>query len=999
MESRPLKTKNASDLFHRGPADFNNLEIRSTWSGKVDEPADLQISLHVICTPNTQLPLLNLQPSYISLVKTSVRCLASGSDNGESRETPPRSPLFAFSAPVSDDDDGGEGSVYDECWDKDAPSGLSVIPEEDEFFEMELPEPESLDEDRGLDEEPPVSVSAPIISSTDGSVSETGLSELGLTPYPEDAGESGESGEHTVQREQESEKRDRRDSALSLFQLSPLSGYPPELPYEDFTFSQSLGKRSATDACLSDHEQDMEEKRTHRRNVSTHSSGSVCSTGIDFATLTGEIELQTRHTSDSIEGGPGRHSNRPSLIPERVSMGGLPPEQQQHSEVDNSHQEETEVEDNSQEKEESTDSIEKSIPDTSVPEAVAAGDVGAQLIVEELDAQTKIASDELLISSDTDEDTLSESEEYDPELGSPTPVKPSNPVIPPTPTSLTDTVAYDGVTSHAKTEKDVEEVLQTPKAASNGPPGAKGTPTKDEEDDDPGSPTPVRPTRLIIPPTKALVNEDTKSPSMPSSTDVAYPESESFQHVTSEPELDLNDGILLVSNPPQANYLTYKISITVSVRLQKGKLHGWHNLVIPGLPRVRNGESGYLIFLLPDSCGMEFRTTNFRRNKFVENCFFAEFAISGDLVIPLRVCDLRSYGIVKDFTVDYELLTDHDVLNGNKVSVAYNAVCELKLPNRRIWADKCCFFLDIEGGPEGFYQYELDQPCTKFPIIYLASWDRPVGVAHVQVTCPLKILEMFCITWDVKDLTRLETKWIPRIYPGSTGVNGQERQSLRKKFVDALGAANCYEFVEAEYDDTDMEDSDPEVSLHYAFWNDDASQDKEVDKISGEKGSPRLQVKLNTFVLWLVMVIVAMAVTLMLRAFDPMGRSWSMESTANATHVGARNVQTYYTNANEEYHLSNDTSADNSHGGGLSANGTLNVDQDSSEYETSNEGEKAALETSSALGDSDVKPDESDQPDSGVKPGPSATKLPFRDRVDYLLGWKGPTSQSRDEVS
>ncbi|OJJ89157.1 uncharacterized protein ASPGLDRAFT_207367 [Aspergillus glaucus CBS 516.65] len=47
MENHRLKTKHADDLFHRGTPDFNNLEIRSTWNGKVDEPADLQISLEV----------------------------------------------------------------------------------------------------------------------------------------------------------------------------------------------------------------------------------------------------------------------------------------------------------------------------------------------------------------------------------------------------------------------------------------------------------------------------------------------------------------------------------------------------------------------------------------------------------------------------------------------------------------------------------------------------------------------------------------------------------------------------------------------------------------------------------------------------------------------------------------------------------------------------------------------------------------------------------------
>lgn len=917
--------------------------------------------------------------------------------------------MFAFSAPVSDDDDGNEGSVYDECWEGNGPSGLSVIPEEDELLELGLgllePEPEPGTEPLDDLDESPVSVSAPTISSTDGSASGMGLSELGLMLYPEDVGESGE---HTTEGEQEgkAEQQDCQDSgALSLFQLSPLSDYLPKFPYEESTVSQSLGKRTASDACLSDNEQD-DEKRKPRMGVSTNSSSSVC---IDLAVLAGEIRSQTRHISDSIEGNPGRHSNRLSLIPEIRTTGELPPEQQQHSEVDNSHQEETEAEDASQEKEESADSIDKSTPDTLVPEAVATGDVDAQLIVEELDTQSKIASDELLISSDTDEDTPSESEEDDHELGSPTPVKPSNPVIPLTPTSLTETVAHDGsVKNHAKTEKGVKAVLGAPKTASdNLLLGAGGTPTKDD-DDDPGSPTPVRPTRLIIPPTTTPVIEDTKSPSMPSSAEVAYPESEPFQHVSSEPELDLKDGILLVSNPPQANFATYKITITVSVHLQKGKLKGWHDLVIPGLPRVRNGESGFLIFLIPDGCGMEFRTTNFRRNRFVENCFFAEFAISGDLIIPLRVCDLRSYGIVKDFTVDYEFIADHDVLDGNKVGVAYNAVCELKLPNRRIWADKCCFFLDIEGGPEGFYQYELDQPCTKFPIIYLASWERPIGAAHVQITCPPKILEMFCITWDVKDLSRLETKWLPRIYPGSPGVNGQERQTLRKKFINALGAADCYEFVEAEEDYTTVEDSDcPEVSVHYAFGNDDASQDQKADKVPGKNGSSRLLMTFTSllFLLWTVMVIVAMIGTLIVRVLDPLGWSPSMESIGNATHedVGLlveRDVELNLTTTNEGYHLANYTDNNHSREGSPDTIRMVGIDHSSSEYETSIEGGKVELKTSSVVGDSDVKPaDEPDQPESGVKPSPSATKTSLRDRVDYLLGWKGPTSQSRDEVS
>lgn len=903
-------------------------------------------------------------------------------------ESSPRSPLFAFSAPVSDDGDGDadaeEGSGYDEWEGEHVQTGLAAIPEEesmDQLLESELPEPEP----ESLDEEVLGAEAAAL-----GSVSATsspGSSGLNKVVYSKDL--AGGSREQTAERDQGADQHDfHDDECLSPCRLSPLLKGPAMVHHEDSLVSQNLGKRTASDACLSDPEQDTEEKKMHRMSALSNESKrtSTSSLGIDLDSLAA-MTTQTGLTSDSSSGG---HSRRPSLIPRRVRFTSEAPSEPvsttQPSEADDPHQGKTETGSASLEKE-NTDSI------LTLSEDSPASKAGTQLIVEELDTQSKVASDELLVSSDTDEETPSESDD-DLESGSPTPMKSSDLAMPLTPTSMTDTVARDvTMVSYPKMEIDVEKVSETPKAANDDlliSLDTEKTPTKDDEDDDPGSPTPVKPTRFITPPTIIPAVEGVKKPSMPFSTGASDTESEPFQHVSNEPVLDWIDGILMVSNPPQASDAAYKIAITVSAHLQKGKLQGWNNLVIPGLPRVKNGESGYFLFQMPEGYGMEFRTTSFCRHRFVENCFFAEFANSGDLVIPLRVCDL--FCIVKDFTVDQETIAEHEI-HCNKPSVAYNAICSLRLHNRCFEAEKCCFFIDVEGGPEGFYECELDRPCTEFPVIYLASTNRPTGISHVQITCPPRILDMFCIAWDVRDLSRLDSKWLPRIYPGSTGVNGPERHFLRQKFIEFLTAVDYYEIVEAEDDDTVVELFDcPEQAVSSSDHG--ASQDKQSHDIPTERPSERLTSSKQIIILTIIVLLFVLFGLAMFRpTFDPLG-PWSMDSTVgNATQSFGGDMGPNHINANEGYHLTNINIHEKyqSREDSTIMSETLDVD-DTQQYETSTERAKVELKASPAIGDiEDIKPTE---PVSGVVPSPS--QLSLRDKVDYLLGWKGPTVRSRE---
>jgi hypothetical protein len=272
--------------------------------------------------------------------------------------------------------------------------------------------------------------------------------------------------------------------------------------------------------------------------------------------------------------------------------------------------------------------------------------------------------------------------------------------------------------------------------------------------------------------------------------------SELGQSFMSEPKLDFQGGILFIRNPENVRPAIYKVAVTVSVLLEKDKSKGWSNLVIPGLPRMR--ESGFFLFQIPENHGLEFRTTNLQRYKIVENCFFAEFVNHGDLVVPLRVCDQKFYGIIKDFTVDQEIQADYQVIssadNEEKgfqadLMITYTAMCSLRLHNRCFWAEKCCFFLRLDGGPDCRFHCQLALQESRLQMINLENKGIPVGVTYLQVICSPKELDMFGVTWKVRLPGQQAINWLPRIYPVSSTTCESNRNNLRQTLTE----------LEAEY--------------------------------------------------------------------------------------------------------------------------------------------------------------------------------------------------------
>ncbi|KAL4733415.1 hypothetical protein BDV11DRAFT_213877 [Aspergillus similis] len=97
--------------------EYDNLEIRCTWSGEYEEVSNIRISLEVKCVPNTQLQLLSLRSPGIFFEESFLERLPQTEDDTahlESTNNTPQSPLFGFS-PLVRDVNRDTGLLFDGC--------------------------------------------------------------------------------------------------------------------------------------------------------------------------------------------------------------------------------------------------------------------------------------------------------------------------------------------------------------------------------------------------------------------------------------------------------------------------------------------------------------------------------------------------------------------------------------------------------------------------------------------------------------------------------------------------------------------------------------------------------------------------------------------------------------------------------------------------------------------------------------------------------------------
>ncbi|KAL5343759.1 hypothetical protein BJX70DRAFT_353477 [Aspergillus crustosus] len=260
------------------------------------------------------------------------------------------------------------------------------------------------------------------------------------------------------------------------------------------------------------------------------------------------------------------------------------------------------------------------------------------------------------------------------------------------------------------------------------------------------------------------------------------------------PEVYFADGLVILDNSENLQSGTYKITITASYLLpHPSHEKGWSAIEISGLPRMRNGKSGFFLFLMPAQHGLELRTTNVKRAKIVENCLITEFVNARNLVIPLRRCDRSFFGEVTDFTVDQEIVAHSMVRTAAAgraseqpfIQTKYHAMCSMTLPNRCFWTETCAISLYLDGGPDGAFRCDLTCQKDGPKKINISKEGAEVGTSRIHITCSPKDLERLCLSWVTKFPGIRAGSWVPRIY-SSASSRERSRDSLRYELLEVL---------------------------------------------------------------------------------------------------------------------------------------------------------------------------------------------------------------------
>ncbi|KAJ6090375.1 hypothetical protein N7486_009190 [Penicillium sp. IBT 16267x] len=292
----------------------------------------------------------------------------------------------------------------------------------------------------------------------------------------------------------------------------------------------------------------------------------------------------------------------------------------------------------------------------------------------------------------------------------------------------------------------------------------------------------------------------------------------------STPQLIHENGVFRIFCPRDTQPAVYKATISFIMPMEKGTPRGWFNFTIPGLPRLRNNSTGYLYFWTPPSQGIEFRTTHLKRHTLNESCMMGQFPVFEKLVIPVRPCDGRFYGFLKDFKVTQTIradFSDEEDEDSQTWVVKYHAVCTIHLIQRDFWAEKCGLTLYVYGGPDTEFSAHLLEPHEEFQTINLnSSPDARIGISEVQIICSPSNLSMFAITWKAR-LPRNSPIWMPRIR-GTMDTEGII-EDLEDRYTEAE-ENNNYEVVQVspatEPDASTIRDPEPKA-----------------DSIKGTKGS------------------------------------------------------------------------------------------------------------------------------------------------------------------
>ncbi|KAL4803628.1 hypothetical protein BDV18DRAFT_162646 [Aspergillus unguis] len=674
--------------------EYNNLEVRCTWSGEYEEVSDVRITLDVKCTPNTQLQLLSLRGPGIFFEESFLEPLSDNEDGSDTREADtPRSPLFGFS-PL------GHRDSLDDYEDVDCSDASVPV----EFRELSSP----------------VRSPRPVLAQRDGTCENTPCA----FNFPVDGPAMGR--------------------PVESIPSTPTPSSSPDANFEGVR----PRKRSASDAEFPDSGSDIDDEHdrilkdvTHRKARQLNSIESADQGSISHIASPGGIALPRspkKSTPTKIPAltAPNENAKPTSTNRSTDTKGPKPFEEtpQKPSLIPRS----------------TSTSPSKTGPSKKSP---LKSPVTASF------AETAVGYHLANITASENKSKMSD--------------KPrTSPVKEPR-------VRFQLPDDASNVDNPRNRSLSPSPSRSKGVQSNSGRVVIDSNSPRNGS---------------LLESGDSRESCFGESSRHSKRNNVHQPDPFDEPRVEIIDGLVVLKNTERIRPATYKVSITAVMFIMYPSTSGWSDLELPGLPKTGGGKIGIILFLMPADHGLEIRTTSLNRASIVENCLVAEFANSGNLVIPLRRCERESCGEISDFTVDQEIVCLNKVKPGNcddggdfDIEMDCHAVCFIRLYNRLFWSERCIIPLFVDGGPEGVFHCNVTSRAEQTKKIVIQAKDgTKMGVSRVHVTCSPKDMCRLYVRWSMKFSGSKAAYWLPRIYSAYSTSHELSKHNLRQALLEVL---------------------------------------------------------------------------------------------------------------------------------------------------------------------------------------------------------------------
>ncbi|KAL4909042.1 hypothetical protein BDW74DRAFT_187441 [Aspergillus multicolor] len=488
---------------------------------------------------------------------------------------------------------------------------------------------------------------------------------------------------------------------------------------------------------------------------------------------------------------------------------------------------------------------------------------------------------------------------------------------------------------------------------------------------------------------------------------------EKFRHVqnstyveqrklSSEPEVDIVNGLVILRNSDRVHPATFKVTIIAAVSIRKPKDHGWSDLVIPGIPRTRGDRIGVLLFLMPAHHGLEIRTTNVNRATIVENCLIAEFANAGNLVIPLRRCSRESCGEISEFTVDQEIIS-HSIVGATAtdgqsdqsvIQMRCHAVCSIKLSNRCLWSETCIIPLHVHGGPNGFFYCDVTFQRGDIKTICInASKGTKIGVSRVRIICSLKDIDRLYLRWSLEFPGRRAAYWSPRIYPASSTSHQLHQHTLQYELLEVLNDPTYLSSgTEATQINCEIEDETTQRNEDFGLVSNDLSEKSQSDPsqpvpLTGlHKIGQSIKSQLDAVLGYsLKQILIGLFYLALLRSASFALFDLELEDPLPLMQASLQTPeQTKQISWGYPWEMLAEDEGEDASDQDLSIDlNTLEMDNHVASDE--NEEEAGVFMNDEEQDERGVEVDTEMEPEK-----PTKSSVSFRDRVDYWLGWTGP---------